>query len=356
MNVILDDIIWSLQQFGGISVYWNQLTGRLLQNENIKLSSIELKKTKKVKKDAFRNKRVDRIKAKQSLSLPERYSNLKYTFNEKHIFHSSYYRYSYNPKAINVTTVHDFTYETHSKGLKKWVHVFQKKKALEASQGIVCISDYSRDLMYELYPFTKKKKVKVIHNGLSELILDHSTVDINADLPFKEKTYALYIGNREAAYKNFSLSVDIINQLQIPLVIVGGGKLTEEEQEKLNSIRFKQFSFVEDSTLYDLYKGAKFLLYPSESEGFGIPIIEAQTLNCPVVTTNKTCIPEISGGACVMINDVTVENFISGINKLESISFRTNLLKKGRENAKKYSWQRNFEETLNFYNELLLNN
>lgn len=355
MKVVLDDIIWTLQKWGGISVYWKELTSRLSKNEQIDISTIKLKRPKKLSFEDSGVKSPVIIEPKKKFLLPERYSNLDYDFNKKHIFHSSYYRVSKNSNAINVTTVHDFTYETHTSGLKKSVHVLQKRHALMASKGIICISEYSRDLMFKLYPFTKKKHVKVIYNGVSEVIKGHLKNDVQNELPFENQSYALYIGNRVAKYKNFDLCVEVVRRLNMPLVIVGGGDLNQNEILKLASVKFKQFPFVDEYLLCELYRGARFLLYPSLSEGFGIPIIEAQSLECPVVTTNKTCIPEISGNAAILVDKIDLDNLIEEIHKLDNQTYKMDLLLRGKLNSRKYSWNLNYEETMKFYQELLYN-
>ena len=83
----------------------------------------------------------------------------------------------------------------------------------------------------------------------------------------------------------------IVEKANRKLVIVGGGDLTNDEKYMLKNIRYQHFSFVSEKELIKIYKNAFCLLYPSESEGFGIPVIEAQILRCPVISINKTSIP-----------------------------------------------------------------
>ena len=73
-----------------------------------------------------------------------RFFNPQVTFKRKHIFISSYYRYSRNPNSINVTIVHDFTYEYYRKGMARWIHTLQKRNAIRHSKGVICISENTK--------------------------------------------------------------------------------------------------------------------------------------------------------------------------------------------------------------------
>ncbi len=68
---------------------------------------------------------------------------------------------------INVVTVHDFTYEKKINIFIGNIHIYQKKKALEKADGIICISENTKRDMFELYPELKNKSVKVIYNGFN---------------------------------------------------------------------------------------------------------------------------------------------------------------------------------------------
>lgn len=354
MNIIADNIIWNLQTWGGISVYWKELQSRIINDIEIKKYWLKTPQPLKSKISTPRLDQYSTINYQSNRFIPQRYSSVNYKFSEKHIFHSSYYRYSKNPKAINVSTVHDFTYETHFSGLKREIHVLQKKQALRNSQGIICISEYTRDVMFDLYPFTKEKEVIIIHNGISESFNSNKMKSDNSTFKSPFNDYVLYVGDRKAKYKNFNLVIEVIKMLDKSLVIVGGGELSSTEKKMLqDNITYHHQAHVKENDLIHLYQNALFLLYPSESEGFGIPIIEAQSLGCPVVTTNFTCIPEISGGHVIELKNLSVLNVVDQIKKLEEEEFKLNLINRGRENSKRFHWDTTFDSTKKFYNNLL---
>ena len=88
--------------------------------------------------------------------------------NESFIFHSSYFRISSNPNAINITTVHDFTYEYFYHGLHKWIHCWQKYYAIRKSKYVVCISENTKKDLLNFLPDVDEKKIHVIYNGVSD--------------------------------------------------------------------------------------------------------------------------------------------------------------------------------------------
>ena len=122
MRIILDNIIFSLQKSGGISIVWQELIKGILRNPIFSIYCVEYT----VKGNIFRDKihvPLNRIFHRSSCLLSiKRYFDVKIKDKEPFIFHSSYYRICSNKKAINVTTVHDFTYEYYYSGIKKKIH------------------------------------------------------------------------------------------------------------------------------------------------------------------------------------------------------------------------------------------
>lgn len=356
MIVILDNIIYSLQKWGGISVYWQKITKALQSKKDVDILTLKLKNPPISSLEKFDPKKE--LVYKSTPLLPERYGAVNYKFNQKHIFHSSYYRISNNTNSINILTVHDFTYETNVKGIKKYVHILQKSHALKKADGIICISEYTRNLMHELYPFTKFKKTKVIYNGVADSF-DKKTKDDPYIEPEiiknndRREDYAIYIGDRKASYKNFRLSVRLIKLIGKKLYIVGGGNILKSEKEILKDIDYHHFGFIEEKRLVKLYQEADFLLYPSESEGFGIPIIEAQKCGCVVISTNKTCIPEISGNAALLVSETNLEELYEATQKLQNEELKQYLILKGYQNSVRFDWKKTQKETIEFYKEIL---
>ncbi|MEH6679307.1 MAG: glycosyltransferase family 1 protein [Sediminicola sp.] len=360
MNIILDNIIFTLQNSGGISVYWHHHIKRLQENRDYVLKFIEEHPTNGNLFRGFLNLAQDHFIPVKKVPMVGRYLNLNLDHHpEKAIFHSSYYRVSKNPNHVNVTTVHDFTYEHFSTGIKRFVHSAQKKNAILNSHGIICISENTKEDLLRFVPEAADKQIRVIHNGVDDAIFNSETA-MTDKLPYDVNTYILYVGNRSAKYKNFEIAVKTAALVDKPLVMVGGGPLGEKDllilDGSLPKSQYRHLGEITVKALNRAYNNAFCLLYPSSYEGFGIPPIEAQKAGCPVVAYRASSLPEIVGDGGILVDESNPEAFANAIRQLEDLQLRTDLINKGMENAKNYCWENTYKETTDFYRELLESN
>ncbi|MFM4862518.1 glycosyltransferase family 4 protein [Aeromonas media] len=336
--IIYDGIIEKLQQGGGVTVVFNELIKRL--TDNYSYYSYEV------------SSHIATQKHNKILSprLLERYRDARLPpefLGDKVVFHSTYYRLPANANLPVVTTVHDFTYEKFAKGLAKWVHSWQKNRAIQNSDLVICVSHNTAKDLQQYCPIDPKK-IRVIYNGVSDGY--HSLDDVSSE----QSQYVVFVGAR-SGYKNFTLAVESVAAVpNLQLQIVGGGKLREDEIKHLNTHlpnRYKWLGRLSDEELNQIYNQAYVLLYPSSYEGFGIPVLEAMRAGCPVIAVNVSSIPEVAGDAAILVNEPTVAAFSDALIKLPAI--RKQLITAGLAQAAKFSWDRCFEETLAVYNELL---
>lgn len=354
MNLILqDDIIFSIQKWGGISNYWAELKKGIIKDNSLELLELEI--GRKNISNLYSGSLIKSI-GNDTINFREieRYQNPKPRIDVDHIFHSSYYRYSKNKRSTNITTAHDFSYETHSKGLKKSIHVWQKSRALKESNAIIVVSEYTKHKMLEFYPHLRNKRIEVIYCGIDhEMLIQDSSKKSSLALPFDSNGYALFVGDRKALYKNFGLACSAIKRSRLPFLIIGGGELTHEEISLLGGVDYKHVLFASNEDLSIYYAHALLLLYPSESEGFGIPIIEAQALGCPVITSNKSCIPEVAGEGAFFVENMTEKELAKSLVYLsQTESVRKELIEAGHKNSKKYSWDNTRNRTIQLYKDL----
>ncbi|GHS88539.1 hypothetical protein AGMMS49957_10230 [Synergistales bacterium] len=271
------------------------------------------------------------------------------------IYHHTYYD---SPKADvswNIFTVHDFTHERLNDYFQNDNTPSLKREAFQIANALICISEATKKDMLELYDIDSSCKVSVIHWGCNNLA-DSPTANIK--LP--DAPYLLFVGPRWS-YKNFIALLDAYAQdasLKKDFVIVClGPEFSGSEQamfsERGVSDRIFRYSGGDD-VLAALYKNAHIFVYPSLYEGFGLPLLEAMSCECPVVAGNASSIPEITGDAAALFDVSSNESLREVLYKLAyNDNVRESLKIAGKERCKLFSWERCAKETYELYKELI---
>ena len=348
-KLILDNIVFSLQKAGGISVVWQEILKEILCQKDLNFECLEYFGTES---NIFR----------ESLSIPEknikllsgpialkRFISPKVKIDEPTIFHSSYYRTIRDKHVKNVTTVHDFTYELSTRGFKRKLHTWQKYKAIYGSESVVCISKNTvKDLKFYC-PGIEEDKIRIIYNGVSE---DYHPLSENEHRDLKNSV--LFVGMR-GGHKNFQLTVEALSDTKYNLIICGS-PLSEEEKaflnNKLGEERYFYEGRVSNEELNILYNSVCCLAYPSSYEGFGIPVLEAQRARCPVIALNASSIPEVMGAKKFLMNSPSTEEFIKCLSTLENKKVREDIIEEGLEFSQKFSWEKMAKEYMDLYQEI----
>ena len=351
MNLLFDNIVFSLQKMGGISVVWQELLSRALHDPDLCCKVIE-----------YANENVCRreLNIPEPLTLPmrklERYRTpdmracapLLQNNGEPQLFHSSYFRILPQKGIRNITTVHDLTYHFYRQGPAKWVHCAEEIRALKHSEGVICVSENTKKDLLRIYPWLREDRIKVVYNGVGE----HFRRMEDAE----DKGYLLFVGNRAVSYKRFDLAVEVARLTDMELVMIGGKLSGEEEQmlrEKLGDGRYRALSNLPNEALCRYYNEAFCLLYPSDYEGFGIPIIEAQRSGCPVLAQDISSVPEVAGDAALLFSHDSkrmAEEMAEAVRGLKNGTIsRSQLQEAGFRNAARFSWNNTYQETKSFY-------
>lgn len=354
MKIILDNIIFPLQKSGGISNVWFEFLYRIIQEKNIKLSFLDFENQNIFFQKLLQDNYPANIKHYQQFI--ERYRNPRLNeIHERFIFHSSYYRICKNPHAINITTVHDFTYEYYNHGLAKFIHSWQKRQAILKSDHIICISENTKKDLLRFIPNINPQKISIVYNGVSN---DYHTIpspETLNTLPFPPLSYVVFVGSR-AKYKNFKLTVQAISKTSLNLVIVGSF-LDSEEQSMLKKYfqknnRIYCTGYIDNSQLNIIYNNAYVLLYPSIYEGFGIPVLEAQKAGCPVIAYNSSSIPEIIGNTTLLMQEISIKEIHEKLAILKDNIIRSKIIAQGIKNAQRFSWDKMYNDIIKIYQEV----
>jgi len=177
-----------------------------------------------------------------------------------------------------------------------------------------------------------------------------------------KKQFLLYLG-RPLPHKNLWRLIEAFRLLQADhpsLYLVLGGKIDEAYQQIQDRIKSEGIEriiftgFVNDHELRWLYENCAAYVFPSLSEGFGLPALEAQVHGAPLVSTNATCSPEIYGKGAHYFDPLNVPDIAAKIAEvIDNPKLREDLTILGKKNAAGYSWERMAKQTLSVYKKAL---
>ena len=259
-----------------------------------------------------------------------------------------------------IVTIHDLTpYVMRDFFPSKLKRIYLQivLRLLRYSKKIISVSDFTaKDLeKYFGYP---KSDTKIIYNAVDHTVFYPRSE--NEVFAFKKKynlpnEYYLAVGIGKG-HKNFQFLIDSLHsryksgEIKIILVIAGtDGVIPDYIQNKIigieNSILF--IPKIPYEELPFLYGGAKCLLYPSLYEGFGLPLVEAQASNCPIVSSNASVMPEILENSALYFDPTNPMELIEALNKLENSS--SELKQKGLNYAKRFNWDSSVDQLLEVY-------
>jgi alpha-1,3-rhamnosyl/mannosyltransferase len=260
-------------------------------------------------------------------------------------------------------TVHDMTSwilpDCHTPGNLAADKTFADR-VLKRADGLIAVSENTkRDAIRVLG--ISPEKIRVIHLGVPPAYTSVSNESNRRPVP---KPHFLFVGTIEPR-KNVNTLLDAWQSLpaafrhEYDLVIAGmpgwradttTNRLVQANTEN-QGIRY--LGYVPEPDLPALTAGATAFVYPSLYEGFGIPVAQAMAAGCPVITSNLSSLPEITGGAAILIDPRSVAELSAAIIRMgESPELRAQLKAQGIEQAKQFTWERAASESLQFFAEI----
>ena len=252
------------------------------------------------------------------------------------------------PRNRTVLTIHDLGFLHTRKGLRRYI---LKKLLLDLPiRKLKYVTAISEATKAEIIKFTDcdERKIRLIENPIREFkSQEKKTFDKNCPT-------ILQIGT--SPNKNLSNLIKAINGISCKLIIIG--KLDENmtEELKANEIDFSNKFDLSDDEMEQEYCSADIVAFCSTYEGFGLPIIEAQAMQKPVITSNISPLREVSGGAAFLANPNDYLNIREGIVKIiEQTEYREEIITKGIENIKRFSPIKIVELYENLYQEIIAN-
>ncbi len=277
-----------------------------------------------------------------------------------------------------VVTLHDIIYLESISILKKGGTWYQKMgnmyrryvvpRVVKKSRKIITVSHFEKNRIKGFFGFPEAdQRLVAVYNGVGEYFIPIvDKVELNR---VKEKyhlpnRFAFFLGNTDpkkntkGVLKAFS---DYLKSGNEPLELV----MLDYEKSALSSLlseigdnqlinHIHLTGYVVNTDLPAIYSQCAIFLYPSLRESFGIPMLEAMRCGCPVITSNTSSMPEVSGDAAILIDPFKPEEITAAMIKvLTNSELRIELIEKGKLQAAKFSWKAMAQEVLNIYNEII---
>ncbi len=251
------------------------------------------------------------------------------------------------PVSNTVLTIHDLGILKIRKGLRRFV---LRKILFELPvRRLKYITTISTTVKNEIIYYTQcdESKIRVIENPLQEHFLLSSKKTFDSQCPT-----ILQIGTTQN--KNLENLIRALNGIACQLKIIGKLEDNVIKELKTNKINYVNAFNLNDDEIKAEYQNADIVTFCSLYEGFGLPIIEAQAMQTPVVTSNLSPMKEVAGGAAILVDPNDFLNIKKGIISLiDNKVLRENIIKLGIENIKRFepinislSYERLYEEII----------
>ncbi len=258
---------------------------------------------------------------------------------------------------LTTTRFRDPTKNRFVFGFKQYVYRWVNKYVAKKSRLLITLSEFVKQDVVS-FCHVDPKKITVIYNAADKITAPAAVVKAA-----QGKEFLLFVG-RPAANKNLYRLVDAFNVLAADrpqLHMVFAGKLNDEYRRLRDYARGSQHGtriiftdFVSDGQLRWLYEHASVYVFPSLSEGFGLPGLEAMQYGLPVASSNATCLPEVYKDAALYFDPLDTADMAAAVGRvLDEPKLAGQLAQKGRALVKTYSWQRCAEQTLAVFDKAL---
>jgi glycosyltransferase involved in cell wall biosynthesis len=251
------------------------------------------------------------------------------------------------PHCHNVLTIHDLVLLGNTKNVIKRT-IFKYlwfKIPLACSDAVTCISEKVRREVLDEFKINPQK-VFTVYNPVDTIF---SYVPYNFN---KQNPRILQIGT--GWNKNLGRVIDALNGITCKLIIIGDISMDIITKLKCNEIDYENYCNISDKDIFNEYRKCDIVSFPSLYEGFGMPIIEGQTVGRPVLTSDLNPMKEISKGIACMVDPFDVNSIREGFLRLiNDEKYRTNLITIGVENAKRFDKNIIAEQYEKIYNSIL---
>ncbi len=264
---------------------------------------------------------------------------------------------------LSVVTVHDLirhfskgsatTTKNHLFYWLKYLGYLLMTQRIFKTSYLIVPSNFWRNYIINHYHFSPQKIITT-YEAVDPHFLSSPKTKISPAKP-----YIVYTGNLYP-HKNISVILEALRFIpEISLKIICARSVFADRIEKMISDyhlqkRVEFLGFVPDTEFAKIYSSALALVHPSFLEGFSLTGLEAMALNCPVISSDSSCLPEIYENSVLYFNPKDPQDLVKQIRKLyQNPPLRKLLITSGQNQVKKFSWNKTATETLNYYQQIL---
>ena len=266
-----------------------------------------------------------------------------------------------------IVTIHGLEYEFCPKAYSFWERLYMRcsiKKSCQWAKTIIAVSNNTKKDLMKLYN-VPEEKIRVIYEGYSADAnfqfpisnfqsnpnFKNSNLKIDSKIKIQNSKFLLFIGRLEERKNvvNIVNAFDVLKeQYKIPHELFLAGKPGfgyEKIKDRIANVNcckdVVELGYVAEEEKEELLKNAEVFIFPTLYEGFGLPILEAQSAGVPVVTSNNSSIPEVVSDSALLVDPNNAEEIADAVYKIISDEhLKNDLIKKGRVNVQRFSWEK----------------
>jgi len=266
----------------------------------------------------------------------------------------------------SIVTLHDLSVLHNPNWARRDTVEFYKKNIkniLNKADKIIAVSNFTKSDAIETLGI-EGKKITVVYEGVDDRFFPNPERNYLKE-KFDLEDYILYVGaliprkNIIGLLHAYSrLGIELRKKYRLILVGMPKNALFYNEIDKVIkglkiNEQVKKFDRVTDSDLPKIYSGAKFFIYPSFFEGFGLPVLESLSCGVPAITSNTSSLPEVLGSAGILINPEKIEEIKIAMERmLLDKDFYQHTKDRCLEQSNKFKWQKTAKETMAVYKEV----
>ncbi len=283
------------------------------------------------------------------------------------ILHATFVPPPYCPREY-LFTVHGFDMFAHPEFYPKvvrWRLNRLIRTGLQNAKVMLCVSQAVKNLLAEKFNISQDR-LRVVHNAVGEHFRPVAPEIVRRTLVQNygiDGPYVLYVGKLQAC-KNVVRILETFHRFRhevdsnMKLVLVGKKTWTSSDiAETIDRLKLRphvvEIGYAKNEDLPVLYSGASMFVFPSLSEGFGMPVLEALACGAPVITSNVDALPEVTGDAALHVNPYSIDDIGSAMQRVYTDPvLRESLRARGFVRAKEFTWRGAAEQTLAAYTQL----